>query len=373
MTRQRPLVAAALAALLVGCGGEDGSREGGPGQATVVEVAVASRDTVTDDVRSVGSLEAAALVTIRAESPGRVVLIPVREGARVERGRLLLLLDTAKLAAEVGAAEGAVSRSRADRANRARQVERNRALLAEGAISPQAFDDILAGADAAAGALEEAEARLELARRGLEDASVEAPFAGEVGERFVDVGAYLDPGDPLFELVDDDPLEIDFQVPERHLGRVVEGRRVEIQVQSHPGEILSGRVDFISPVVDPANRTVSVKAVVSNPDGALRPGQFADVRLALEDRPDAVVVPEEAVVPGRERTVVFRVRDGRAESVSVTLGARAPGLVEIRSGIEAGDTVVVAGQQRLQDGAGVTISPGTADGAAGTSDGRGGG
>lgn len=343
---------------LAACGGE----ESAPGQqappATTVEVEVASVDTVTVDVRAVGSLEAEALVTVRAESPGRVIRIPVAEGTRVGSGTLLLLMDTTKLAAEVRAAEGSVARARADRENLARQVERNRALLDQGAISPQTFDDLRARAEVADAALQEAEARLELARRRLDDASVRAPFAGEVGQRFVDPGAYLEPGDPLFELVDDDPLEIDVQIPERHLGRLELGRRVELQVRSRPDEVFAGTVSFVSPVVDPVNRTVQVKARVANPGRELRAGQFADVRLALESRPDAIVVPEAAIVPGRERDVVYRVREGRAEQVTVTLGARAPGRVEIRSGIQAGDTVVVAGQQRLRDGAPIRLAGG---------------
>jgi len=356
---QAALLSVLVLSLALGACGDEGTDDGEEAPpATTVEVAVASLDTVSVDVRSVGSLEADALVTVRAESPGRVVRIPAAEGARVPAGALLLLMDTTKLAAEARAAEGSVARQQADQENLTRQVERNRALLEQGAISPQTFDDLVARAQASSAALEEAEARLELVRRRLADASVVAPFTGVVGERFVDTGAYLEPGDPLFEIVDDDPLEIAFQVPERHLGQLELGRPVELQVRSRPDEIFSGAVSFVSPVVDPVNRTVQVKARVENPGRRLRAGQFADVRLALEDRPDAVVVPEAAIVPGRERDVVYRVRDGRAEQVTVTLGARAPGRVEIRSGIQAGDTVVVAGQQRLRDGAPVTFPGG---------------
>ncbi|HZD05892.1 MAG TPA: efflux RND transporter periplasmic adaptor subunit, partial [Longimicrobiales bacterium] len=230
----------------------------------------------------------------------------------VARGDVLLILDQTKLQAELDVAEAAAARAETESRNLQLRLERNRQLLDQGAISPQTFDDLKAQAEAAQAAAREARARLDLARRRFDDATVEAPFGGQVGERTVDVGDLLAVGDSLFVLVDNDPLEIQFPVPERHIGRIRDGAGVQIEVRSLPGRTFPGRVVFVSPVVDPRSRTVTVKARVENAAGELRSGQFADVRLELGVEPDAVMVPEAAVVPGRVEAVVYVVAGGSA-------------------------------------------------------------
>lgn len=357
-----PKTVATLAAVVLAsaCGGGEGSGGSGSGaggpQGSPVEVALAGTDTVVTDVRSVGTLEAEAQITVKAETPGRVVTIRAREGSWVGRGQVLLELDDSKLEAELQVAEAAAARAETESQNLQRRLERNRQLLEQGAISPQTFDDLEAQAQAAEAALREARARLDLARRRFDDAIVEAPFGGQVGVRSVDVGDFLSVGDPLFVLVDNDPLEIEFPVPERYLGQVDEGADVRLQVRSLPGRTFPGEVVFVSPVVEPESRTVTVKARVENPAGELRAGQFADVRLVLGRRPDAVVVPESAIVPGRVESAVYVVGGGTAHRRVVTLGARTEGRIHVLSGVQPGDTVVVAGQQRLSDGAPVRIS-----------------
>ncbi|MDT8369287.1 MAG: efflux RND transporter periplasmic adaptor subunit [Longimicrobiales bacterium] len=343
------------------CSGDGEAAQGGVGTAAAavpVEIAVARTDTVLQQLRAVGSLEAAALVTVKSESSGRVLSLEVREGSRVEAGAVLLQLDAAKLQAEFEVAEAAAARAETESENLARQLERNRSLLAQGAISPQAFDDIEAAARSADARLREARAALSLARERLEDATVRAPFSGEVGLRSIDLGAYVEDGDDLFQLVDNDPLEIAFPVPERYLGAMQLGARVELQVRNFPDRRFAGEVVFMSPLVDPVNRTVTVKARVANPDRVLRSGQFADVRMELGRRPDAIVIPEAAIVPGRADDAVFVVREGVVTRRSVTVGSRSGGEVEVVEGLAAGDTVVVAGQQRLSDGAAVRVEVG---------------
>lgn len=353
-----PLTLVLLVAPACGEQAGDAAGEGRPGAsaATPVEVAVARTDTVVAALRAVGSMEAEAQITVKAESPGRVVGIRAREGTRVEDGQILLVLDTAKLTAEMEVAEAAVARAETESRNLRRRLERNRQLLEEGAISPQTFDDIEAQTETAEAVLRESRARLELARERLGDATVEAPFAGQVGERTVDVGDYLAVGDPLFVLVDDQPLEIEFPVPERYVGRVRGGAPVDLRVRSLPGRTFVGHVVFVSPVVDTETRTVTVKARVPNTGSELRAGQFGEVRLELGLRPDAVVIPEAAIVPGRTESAVYVVEGDTARRRVVTLGTRTVGRIEVVSGVEAGDTVVVAGQQRLSDGVPVRVS-----------------
>jgi len=348
-------VALAGGILLSGCGGDGAGTSGDGASGTPVEAAVAARDTLALDVRAVGSLEADAQVQIRPEIDGHVTSIDFREGAEVERGEILLRMDQNKLRAQVQAARAALERVRAEAENLETRLRRNDSLLADGAISQQAYDDVKTNYNTARARLQESEANLELARQRLEDATIRAPFSGRAGARQFDLGDYVSVGDDLFTLVDDDPMEIRFSVPERYLGQLQVGSPVSLTVRSMPDRTSRGKVDFVSPYVDPQNRTVELKARIPNPGSELRAGQFADVRLQLQSRP-ATVIPEAAVIPRQDGNVVFRVEGGQARPAPVEIGTRRRGFVEVLSGVEAGDTVVVAGQQRLQPGASVALT-----------------
>lgn len=353
-----------LAALAAACGGEPAEAPPAEERGTGVDAAVAQQDTVSLDVRAVGSLEADARVRIRPEIDGHVTSVEFREGAEVEAGEVLVRLDQNKLKARVQAARATVQSARAEVQNLDRRLGRNDTLLAQGAISQQAYDDLRTQLNTARARLEEARANLELAEQELADATIRAPFSGRTGARSFDVGDYVRVGDDLFTLVDDDPMEIGFSVPESYLGSLHRGSPVELTVRSMPGRTFRGRVDFVSPYVDVSNRTVALKARVPNPESELRAGQFADVRLQLESRP-AVLVPEASVVPQQGGNLVFLARGGRAARTPVEVGARRRGVVEILSGVAAGDTVVVAGQQKIEDGTrlAVTLSGGELRGA----------
>lgn len=362
------LTAAALAA--GACGG--GGTGGGPARRLPVETAIARADTVSVELSSVGSLQARTSARVASQAAGQVATIAAREGSRVERGQVLVRLDARKLEAQLHAARAAAERARAQAENLQRQLERNRELRRKGAISRQAFDDLQSSYDAARAQLQQAEADAALARRRRLDADIRAPFAGRLGERTFDVGDYVREGDPLFTVTDDDTLEVRFEVPESYSDRLEPGSPMQVRTPAVPDRWFDGAVSFVSPTVDPVNRTVTLKAQVPNPDGRLRAGSSADVRLVLERRPGAVVLPEAVLVPRQGRTLVFLVSGGKAVRREVTVGVRATGRVEIRSGVSAGDTVVTAGQQRLQDGAPVAIqgppaggSPVRADTAAG--------
>jgi len=347
----------AMAACGDGDAGEDAGREQAASAGTPVETAVARRDTLSSTVRAVGTLEADARVEIRPELDGHVTDIEFEEGQEVREGQVLVRLDQNKLRAQANAARAAVKRARTTATNLERRLARNDSLLATGAISDQAYDDLQAEYESAEAALEEAEANLELAEQRLEDATIRAPFDGRVGAREFHSGDYVQIGQTLFTVVDDDPLEVQFSVPERYLGRLEVGSPVRITVRSDPGNPVTGRVTFVSPYVDPSTRTVELKARVPNPASELRAGQFASVVMELESR-EGVVIPEAAVVPRQDRRLVFVVRDGVASERTVELGQRGRGTVEIVSGLSAGDTVVVAGHQRLADGAEVSVVDG---------------
>ncbi len=345
-----------VALVLAACGGGGGgSQAGGQARSQPVQVSVAATDTISVEVDAVGTLEAQASAEVASQVDGTVSRIDFREGSHVPTGEVLVQLDASKLEASLQAARASAAQAEAQADNLQRQVQRNRELLSQGAISKQAFDDLQSSYQSAEAQLGQARANVALAREQLHDATIRAPFAGRVGERTFDVGDYVRKGDPLFTVTDDDTLQVRFTVPEQYADRVRTGSAMQVQLPGLAGQWFDGTVFFVSPTVDPQNRTMTVKAAVPNQDGRLRPGASADVRLVLERRPRAIVVPEAAIVPEQGRSFVYRVRAGEAERVPVTVGVRSAGRVEIQSGISAGDTVVTAGQQRLSDGSPVRI------------------
>ncbi|MDY7096034.1 MAG: efflux RND transporter periplasmic adaptor subunit [Acidobacteriota bacterium] len=347
-------------ALLLLLAGACGSGEATPagqqqGPRTVpVEVGSTEVDTLLVRLDAVGTLEADSIVDIRPETSGVVSRIAVTEGQEVRKGQVLVQLEDSEIRAQSEAAAAALSRARTESSNLELQLERNRGLLDTGAISQQTFDDIESSTEAAQARAEEAQANFNVAQRRQDKTVIRAPFSGRVDTKEVYLGDFVDMGNTtLFTLVDADPLKVEFTVPEQFIGRLDVGSSVSVRVRNMPDQRYEGTVVFVSPRVDPVNRTVTLKAEVPNPEGTLRAGQFADVQLVLQTIPDALLVPEAAIVSREGENFVFLVENGKAVRRSVQLGEREPGRVQVVSGLEEGQTVVVAGQQRLQDGASV--------------------
>jgi membrane fusion protein (multidrug efflux system) len=346
----RPPLAALLPPLLVllACGTPDSASAPGAGERPVpIEAIAAATSDVEVVVEAVGSLRAERAVDLGPKRAGHVAALPLVEGAPAAAGDVLVRLADTELRAQVDVARAALREAEAQDLNARRQLERTQTLLAEGIVARQQYDDVRAEAERAQAAVALAQASLSAAEARLDDTVIRAPFAGVVGRRRVDLGAFVHEGDPLVSLVDADPLELVFEVPERYLAQLRAGAQVEVRVASHPDRAFSGAVSFVAPQVDETNRTVTVKATLPNADHALRPGQFATARLVLERRLGAVVVPEEAIVTRGPQRYVFIVADGVATARDVTTGERLPGTVEITRGLRAGETIVRIGQDQL--------------------------
>jgi membrane fusion protein (multidrug efflux system) len=302
-----------------------------------VEVVVARADTVVDAIISTGEIEALQSVELRPDIEGRIAAILVREGAEVSRGTPLFKVDDAELKAEVARAE-------AERDLAQQSLTRTRDLLGQKASSQAELERAEATSRGTA-------AQLELLKVRLDRTVVRAPFAGVVGERTISLGDYVTTSSPLVTIQTVSPQRAAFQVPERYAERLKVGQVVTFRVASLPGKEFTGRVDFVDPTVRLPSRTIMVKAQVPNPRRELQAGMFIEVRLATAVRPKAVVIAEDAVLPLQGSTFVWVAADGKATRRQVELGVRTPGFVEARSGVEAGEQVVVGGQERLAEGA----------------------
>jgi membrane fusion protein (multidrug efflux system) len=195
------------------------------------------------------------------------------------------------------------------------------------------------------------EAQLERLKVRLDRTLVRSPFAGVLGQRRVSLGDYVTTDTKLAALQTVSPQRASFQVPERYADQLKVGQRVTFRVASLPGREFTGKVDFVDPVVQLPGRTITVKAQVPNPRRELQSGMFIEVRLATAIRPNAVVIPEDAILPLQGANFVWVVANGKATKRQVELGVRTPGFVEIKNGVQQAEQVVVGGQERLAEGA----------------------
>lgn len=349
MTRHTTLLLLAFAATACSKGDSPAGGGGGPGGGAppgmLVEVATAYTDTVVDAIAATGQIEAVQSIMLRPEVDGRIVSILFREGNEVGQGTALFKVDDAELKAQVAQAT-------ANRDLSAQALVRTRQLIADKASSQ-------ADLERAEATARSDQAQLDLLEVRLSRTTVRAPFGGVTGQRMVSLGDYVTSSKDLVSLQTVNPERAAFQVPERYAERLRRGQRVAFRVAALPGQEFIGVVDFVDPVVKLPGRTITVKALVPNPKRTLQAGMYVDLRLAAEVRPNAVVVPEQAIVPIQGANFVFVVQEGKASKRQVGLGIRAPGIAEIRSGLDAGDTVVVGGQERLQDGMPVMAKPTT--------------
>lgn len=342
----------ALTVLLtsVGCGDGANSSPERERIPVAVETAVVAAENVDVLIEAVGTLEADQRIEVKARRSGRIQELPVAEGEAVEAGTVLIRLDDRDLAARVDQAHAALAEAEVRAASAKRSFGRSGALRKKGIASEQDHDDVESEFERAAAAVEVARANLAFSEAELAETVVLAPFAGVFGRLRVDPGAYVREGESLGLLIDADPLELVFALPERYVTRLRVGLPVTARVSSLPDRPFPGDITFVAPAVDAENRTVTVEAEIPNPEGLLRPGQFSTVQVRLERHENAAVVPEEAVVPTAKRMMIFVVEDGKASARTVHTGVRLPGRVEVLSGIAPGETIVVTGHEKLREG-----------------------
>jgi len=388
-----------------------GQRSAAPAQQTEagvpVEVAPVQTKNLLDIVSAGGSVEAAQEVTIAAKIPGRVAAVLVREGDRVLRGQVLIRLEDRELAAQLQQAEGnlaasqarlrllelgarpqeraqveqAVAQARASFETAAETLNRMQTLLASGAVSQSQLDAarlqydvaraqyesarqqlsvVQTGArpeelDMARAQVAQAQAAVTFARLQLANATITSPLSGTVTTRSVEPGSLASPGVPLMTVAQIDTVSVVLDVSETDLGRLKVGQIATVRADAYPDLTFRGTIKEIGQAADSRTRTFKVKVAVENARHELKPGMFARAEITIGLRENALVIPRDAVVTENGRSVVFVVIDGRARARQIEVGMISGPVVEVRSGLEAGQSVVVAGQSDLTDGDAVTV------------------
>jgi len=314
-----------------------GAQGGGGG--TPVELGKPEKLSWPKTVTAVGSLRSDESVIVRAEQSGRIVTLNFKEGQPVRMGQVLVQLDDSVARAEL---EQSKANQKLAKAKFDRAVE----LKERNFISGQAKDE-------AENAMRVADATVKLSEARLTKLVIKAPFSGTVGLRTASQGDYVKDGQDIVNLEKTDPIKVDFKIPEVFQSKVRVGQALSVTLDALPGQPFTGSVYAMNPQLDTAGRAVVLRAQMTNKGGLLKPGMFARVRLTLSDTGDAVVVPEQAVAMQGEDQIMYRVVDGRALRTKVEVGQRRDGKAEIVEGVSANDTIVIAGWQRLRDGAAV--------------------
>jgi membrane fusion protein (multidrug efflux system) len=310
-----------------------------------VQVHVVAPERLAETLISPGTLVANERVEVVSENAGLVQKIYLDEGARVAAGDLLVKIDDRELATERDRITARLELAE-------RRASRQKELHDQGLIS----DDELEVAVTEAGAL-----KAELAQVGVRLAKTEirAPFAGIIGLRRVSEGAFLSPQTRIATLVQTDPLKLEFSVPERYADRYRPGDSIAFRVEGVEGD-RHASVYAVEPAVDPATRTIAMRATTPNHDGRLLPGAFADVLIAVREVADALTVPSIAVIPELGGKKLWVLENGAAQPRQVETGIRTGDRVEVTQGIAAGETVITSGMQILRPGLAVAAAPDSA-------------
>lgn len=306
-----------------------------------VEVHTVVPEKLAETLLTTGTLYADERIEVVSEIAGKIERILFTEGAPVAAGALLVELDDTELTAERGRVAARLELAE-------RRAERQRQLYEQGLISDQEYDTAATEADALRAELRVIEAR-------LAKTEIRAPFAGVVGLRRVSEGAFVSPQSQLTTLIDTDPVKLEFAVPERYAADFGPGKAVEFRVAGVEGS-RRAVVYAVEPSVDPATRTVPVRATSPNPGGVLLPGSFADVTLAVREVAAALTVPAIAVIPEQGGKKVWVVENGASQPRPVETGLRTADRVEVTSGLAAGDRVIVTGLQLVRPGMAVEVA-----------------
>ena len=330
-----------LTSLFLGCGDGGGNSSAFPPVA--VDTCQTKANGVIEKLPAVGSIEAEEWVEIKPQTGGIIETINFEEGQCVKKGDLLIKLESRKEEAELANAEASLKLASLN-------YERAKKLFIEKNFSQKEVDE-------AAATYHVQTALVERWKDSLRDKFLYAPFDGRLGARRYSVGQYVEPNSTITSLFADEKVKITFYVPEKEVSQLKPNQKVELKVATFPDEIFLGEIYLVDTQVDVTTRMLKIKALVDNPKQRLKAGMFANVEVIINERPNAITLPEESILTIGENFSVFVVEEGTAKLRSVKLGIRLPGEVEVVEGLKEGEEVIVSGLQKVSEGTKVIATP----------------
>jgi membrane fusion protein (multidrug efflux system) len=324
-----------------------GGPGGGPGAgAPTVVVAAAGVHTFTDGLQAIGTAQARESVVLTPKVADTIRRLRFDSGDRVRRGQVLVEMSSVEQAADLAEARAANDAAQ-------EELRRYQELFDRGFASQARLDTVRAAADAA-------QARYNAGRSRIDDRTIRAPFAGVVGLRTASPGQFVRAGDQIGTLDDISEIKLDFDVPETQIARVSPGVAIVARTAAYPDRTFSGAIADVDSRVNPATRTVRVRAMLPNPDEIIRPGMLMTVEVRSNPR-EALAIPEIAILDEASGSRAWRVvtREGTlmTEMVSIQTGQRSGGMAEVLSGLQVGDQIIVEGLQSVRPGQPVQLAP----------------
>jgi membrane fusion protein (multidrug efflux system) len=329
----------------------EAGKNGGPPPSTV-SVTTPRMDTWETRYKSVGSIEPVRGILIETESAGVIDSINFENGQEVKAGDLLVQLDIDVEKAQLRSAEATVQLSKTE-------FERATRLRKSGNVPQSDLDRAIAD-------LERAEAEIQNLKALIERKTIEAPFDGRVGIRQINLGQYVSTGSPIVSLQADEQVYVNFSLPQKTLSKIQAGMQLAVVSDAYPEQTFVGTLTAISPVIDPATRSVALQGTIDNPDGLLRSGLFVNIELVADQTEEVLLIPSTAILYAPYGNSVYVVEskqseDGSAESLIakqkfIRIGRTRGDFVSVLSGLEAGDRIVSTGAFKLRNGAAIAIN-----------------
>lgn len=302
---------------------------------------VINYETLTNKVLTTGTVIANEEVDMKSEIAGRVIQIHFKEGGRVNKGDLLIKLNDAELQAQLEKSE---SRRKLAESN----VIRQRTLFEKELLAKEVYD-------ATVNELNSVQADIALLRAQIAKTEIRAPFDGVIGLKYVSDGSYISTTTKIATLQNILAVKVDFSIPEKYVNDILREAEITFTV---PGtdKKYKGRIFAIEPKIDPATRTVTMRAICTNTDGKIFPGAFANIEVVLKEIKNALMIPTEAVIPELKSQKVFLYKNGQAQSQVIETGIRTDTKILVSKGLQSGDTLITTGVLLLRQGSQVTIS-----------------
>jgi membrane fusion protein (multidrug efflux system) len=316
-----------------GQGQGPGGQKGGAMPPSPVTVYVAVPQELNNEVYATGTIIANEEVMLLPELSGKIVSLNINEGSLVSKGELLVKLADADFQAQLKKLELQVKLAE-ERTGRQKQ------LLAVNGISQEEYDVSM-------NELNSIKADMDLVRANIAKTEVRAPFSGIVGLKYVSEGAYVNPSSRIAAIQQVNPVKIDFSVPEKYAGAIQKNDQLEFAV-GEGNDFMKAKVFAVEPKIDINTRSIQIRAIADNGKGALFPGAFTKIKLPLRKIENAIMVPTEAIIPVLKGKKVFVCKNGKAMPVMVETGIRTDAMIQITSGLDAGDSVITTGIMQLK-------------------------
>jgi RND family efflux transporter MFP subunit len=344
------------------CGNRDssqqstnGSLEKDTGQAVPVETQIIQAGEVVDKVRATGTIFPLHDVLVSSETAGTITQVYVEVGDLVKKGEVLVQIDDELKQLALQQAQAKLMEAKAAYEKVEKDYERNKKLFENRDISEYIFDNARLQKETAYATYLAAQANEKMARRQLNDARIVSPVEGFVAARLVELGATVAPGSPVAKVVDISQVKVKFGVPEKDIVKIRKGQSATLTVDSYPDETFDGVVSAVGPQADLSTRSFPAEILVENPGNRLKAGMAAKVEIAIRIIQNVPLVPKSALLERSGQTLIFVIKNGQAQKRIPELGLESGDKIVLLAGAEAGEEVVILGQENLSNGIKVDV------------------